>query len=105
MESMLSDYVGKTILLNVAPHFQKATAYLLQTHRKAELLYVNLSAVDQLGLWVHNPEWITKDVVTGQEKSYKSLIMVPWHSILSVAVFPERKFENDVMPREIKVGF
>ena len=100
MNSPLIDYVGKTVLLNVTEEFSKSNAALLQSHTKAKLIYARLEHVEHVGLWVENPTWKTQNAETDEMSTYKVLVLIPWHSLVSVALFPERAFECDTLPNE-----
>jgi len=106
MESIIAQYVGKVVLLRVSQQFiDMASCFIQANNKSAQLLYARLEAVDHLGAWVENRLWKTADQATGEISEYKVFFLVPWQYIVSVALFPEREFSNDLLPEEHGIGF
>lgn len=98
MDSYLTNYINNVVLFRVSPSFLKDCQFLLQTNKKTSLLYGMLVAVDSLGCWVANRTWQTIDAKTKEKSHHNAHFLIPWHSLISVAVFPDRTF--DVAPEE-----
>ena len=91
----LDKYLGKRVLLNVRDAFVEENRALLQLQNpKAKLFYARLVAVDEIGLWIENPGW--KSRRDGSDfVSHRVHVLVPWVSLISIAVFPDREFPDD----------
>lgn len=106
MESYLSGFVGKVILFRLNHQFLMDALSIIQPHNTAQLLYGKLLAVDAIGCWVENKEWAATDMQTTVTESYLAHVLVPWSSIISAAVFPERAFSGVPDSEEgPKIGF
>lgn len=96
----LDNYVGNTVLLNLTKEFSRENQPLFQSGPRARLLYAKVVAHDELGIWVENPAWKSRPVRGGERVSHRANILVPWRSVISVAIFPGRKFPSDGRPEE-----
>jgi hypothetical protein len=104
----LEQYIGKVILINMRQGFAKDNSMLLQADPQTNYMYVKLTAFDNIGLWVENPEWKTKIVKTSQEEKHLIHVLIPWNIVISIATFPNRDFpQNEPVVEEVikRIGF
>ncbi|GAB6140264.1 hypothetical protein JCM14076_09930 [Methylosoma difficile] len=106
METYLINYINKVVLFRVEPDFVKDCLSLLQTHETARGIYGLLVAVDSLGCWVANEKWETINAKTNIKSQHNTHILIPWRSLVSVAVFPERVFDGFAEEKDARsIGF
>jgi len=92
---MLENYLGKTIMLNCRPEFIETNRGMIQKASDSPLFYAKLVSVDDIGLWIENPNFEVWKKQDGNPEHHRANILVPWNSVVSVALFPERKFLSD----------
>jgi hypothetical protein len=94
MNSHLINFIGKIVLFRVSPSFLEESRSLLQPHKEARSLYAKLVAVDTVGCWVENHSWQTINDKTKEKTQHNIHIFIPWNSLISIAAFPDRVFNE-----------
>jgi hypothetical protein len=105
---MLEKHFGNTVLLNCRSEFLDENQWLLQMPSESPLFYAKIVEVDQLGIWIENPKWETHKTRHGDPQYYKTNVLLPWASVVSIATFPERRFDGDeeIMEQKARsIGF
>ncbi len=90
----IDKYIGKAVLFNCKADFIQENQWLLQRHSKSPLFYAKVVAVDSMGAWVENPKLEIMSEHDAEPAFHKVNILIPWHSIVSIAIFPEREFPS-----------
>ena len=102
---VIEKHVGKTVLLNIREEFASNNGSLIQSAVNTRLFYAKIVDLDNYGLWVENPNWSVSPTNGGPSNSYKINFVIPWHQIISMALFPDRAFESDEIPEEKGISF
>ena len=97
----LENYVDKVVLLHINDDFVAANPAFFQ--RKAALFYARLRGLDELGIWIENPDWRTHPVGRSPEV-HKLHFWIPWRAVVSIGAFPERVFTSDFGADEDAAG-
>lgn len=108
MSFSIFEQVGKIILIKLTDDFLRNAKIFIQPGQSdVKLFYARLSAVDQFGVWIANNNWKTKPIKESQMQTHKAMILIPWHSIESLAAFPERVFDSPSINsiKESGIGF
>lgn len=88
-------FLNKSAILNCNKKFIDENQWLIQPTGESTLFYAKIVAYDEVGVWVENPKWETKDAKTMEDQFYKINILIPWSNIISIGVFPDRSFLPD----------
>lgn len=87
-------------MLNVESEWAGKNRYMFQFNGDGTLIYAKLVSVGGEGLWIENPNWKTIPQSTGIEETHSLMFLVPWSRLVSVGVFPDRKFDTDAPVQE-----
>lgn len=102
---VIEKYVGKTVLVNITEEFASNNSSIIQSAVNTRLFYAKVADFDNYGLWVENPNWTVSPKDGGPSRSYRINFVIPWHQIISMALFPDRAFESDEIPEEKGISF
>jgi hypothetical protein len=107
---VISEYIGKTVLLRVNRAFVEENENFFGFPTFGEsgnvLVYSRLASVDEFGVYAENKNFQTIPTKTKIPETHKMNFLIPWQFIVTVAVFPDRKFEGNLKDDEIStIGF
>jgi hypothetical protein len=70
----LNKYIGKKVLFNLRPEFVEKNVNFFQNAARTHLMYGRVMGVDQVGVWVENPQWKTRPVGSNEDVIHKMRI-------------------------------
>lgn len=104
----LAKYIGKKVLFNLRSEFVEENKNFFQTAPNTHHIYGRITAVDEVGVWVENPTWKTRPKDSKEFMVHRMHFLIGWSNIISVGVFPDRKFsgEKEIEEKNIsQIGF
>ena len=90
--SSFSDLIGNRVYLIFNPNFPLKDANLVMGFYPEFLngaLVVKIRDVDEMGIWVENPELVVTDVQSGKTSKHTAWVLIRWDYILSLVRVPE----------------
>ncbi len=100
----ISDLEGKTVRITLVGYemLDRFIRPKIESNIQTYSLVAQVESVDQLGLWIHVPEYPVFDNVEGKRESYDALILLRYDYITSIVHFPGLEEDDE---KRHRIGF